>query len=125
MPRWPATRTVRARARQRRARRAGRSGSSGSLGEIREIQIDREDDDASQAQASTNPSTPKLNAVDRPVGPDGVASRKVVGRAPGGARERRGRKRIALAERFQRAEGLAPLLLFALTRISHGRSIGR
>src|SRR5205085_2769235 len=109
-PRSPAPQTARASAQTRRARQADRSLPSGSLGEIGEVEIDRERNDAGEAQAAPDAAAPQFDAVKGPVGPDRVARREMIGRPPRGASERRGREGVAFAERLERREGFPPLL---------------
>src|SRR6476469_9933348 len=108
MPQSPAPRTGQARARKCRA---SRFASSGSLGKISEVEIDRERDDANEAQPAADALPPQLDRIDRSVRPGRVASREVIGRPFGSTRQRGGREGIALAKRFQRPQRLAPLLL--------------
>src|SRR3954470_17968123 len=98
MPRWPAPRTEQASAPTRHAKRAGRSLPSGSLGEIGEVEIDRERNDAGEAQAAPDAAAPQFDAVNGSVGPDPVTRREMIGRPPRSPSERRGREGVALAE---------------------------
>src|SRR5690242_14052225 len=104
----------------RRANRADRLLPSRSLGEIRHVKIDRERDEADQAQRPSNPAAPQFDLIGRSIRLDRIASGKMIGRSLRRAGQCRCGERVALAQRLERGERLAALVFIALMRTIHG-----